>query len=429
MMDASLKELTKLEKVTAPDSKGSSITVTLDSLLQTLRETKERFIRGDCTEQQLVDLVRTIETKKKEIEERQKEVYTILARLGKALDKKFPTSLPSYSDLFSSPASVEALERTIALHLLRTGQFEVAETFLKESSVIIQDDLRSQFVNLHHILKALRNQDITPALQWAQDNREFLKSRSSSLEFYLHRSQYMRLLLRSHPPDTRPAIEYANVNFRPFYEEHKTEFGRLMACIMYLPLSKLQNSSFKDLASPTLHFDLEPLFAKEYCARLGMSRQLPLRVVGDIGGGGALARIEKGRKVMGDRKMEWDQMTELPIEIPLPPENRYHSIFACLVSKEQSTESNPPMMMICGHVISKDSLQKLNKAGGYAIQMPILSSRDTNWCGSPYLSVIFHFFGSSPLRKPVVQLTFFKHFSKKFCTCIPYYCTHGPVYN
>jgi len=87
-------------------------------------------------------------------------------------------------------------------------------------------------------------------------------------------------------------------------------------------------------------------------------------VVGDIGGGGALARIEKGRKVMGDRKGGWTQADELPIEIPLSSDNRYHSIFACLVSKELSTESNPPMMMTCGHVISKDSLQKLNKAGG-----------------------------------------------------------------
>lgn len=94
-----------------------------------------------------------------------------------------------------------------------------------------------------------------------------------------------------------------------------------------------------------------------------------------------MARIERGRKVMGDRKGEWHQMDELPvrseasirnaddhfffqIEILLPSENRYHSIFTCLVSKEQSTESNPPMMMTCGHVISKDSLQKLNKSGG-----------------------------------------------------------------
>ena len=40
---------------------------------------------------------------------------------------------------------------------------------------------------------------------------------------------------------------------------------------------------------------------------------MPLRVVGDIGGGGAMAIIERGRKVMGDRKGDWRQMDELPV--------------------------------------------------------------------------------------------------------------------
>ena len=44
-------------------------------------------------------------------------------------------------------------------------------------------------------------------------------------------------------------------------------------------------------------------------------------------------------------------------------------MFACPVSKEQSTEQNPPMMMNCGHVITKDSLQKLRKPGGYVYGM------------------------------------------------------------
>lgn len=151
---------------------------------------------------------------------------------------------------------------------------------------------------------------------WARSHQTFLKSRNSPLEFYLHRSQYIRLLLSSHPPDPLPAIAYARANLQPFYEEHEVEFRRLLSCVAFLPLPKLQGSEYRDLALPTLHFDLEPLFAKEYCASLGMSRQVPLRVVGDIGGGGALARIEKGRKVMGDRKGGWTQADELPVSAP-----------------------------------------------------------------------------------------------------------------
>ncbi|KAF8628314.1 hypothetical protein AX15_003862 [Amanita polypyramis BW_CC] len=272
--------------------------------------------------------------------------------------------MPTYSNLFSSPECVPALERTIALHFLRTGQFEAAETFLKESSIDIPFELRTRFMDLHRILKAIRNQDLGPALLWAKKNRAFLQSRSSPLEFYLHRSQYIRLLFSSYPPKPLSAISYAKATLGPFFHEHEDEFKRLMTCVAYLPITRLQNSPYADLASPSLHSDLEPLFAKEYCANLGMSRQVPLRVVGDIGGGGALARIEKGRKVMRERKSEWSQSDELPIEIPLPPENRYHSIFSCPVSKEQATEQNPPMMMTCGHVIAKDSLQKLSKNGG-----------------------------------------------------------------
>jgi hypothetical protein len=109
------------------------------------------------------------------------------------------------------------------------------------------------------------------------------------------------------------ALAYAKENMWPFYTENEDECRRLTGCIAYLPLSKLQTSPYADLASPSLHFDLEPLFAKEYCASLGMSRQVPLRVVGDIGGGGALSRIEKGRKVMRERKSEWSQSDELPV--------------------------------------------------------------------------------------------------------------------
>ncbi|TDL27504.1 hypothetical protein BD410DRAFT_782593 [Rickenella mellea] len=371
-MDAPLKELTKLEKLTAftssnqPQSKSKSISVaeSLDALLFSLRDVKQRLEAGAAGEADVAGIHRMVEERKKEIEDRQKEVHASLARYGKTLDKRFASSLPSSPPLFTSATSKEALERTVALHFMRTGQFSTAKTFLQETSTDVSEEIQVKFLDLHQVLTALRNQDVQPALSWCEMNREFLENRTSPLEFYLHRSQYMRLLLASNPPDPLPALAYARTLLPPLYPSYGSDINRLIACTVYLPLTRLLHSPYSDLASPTLHFDLEPMFAREYCARLGMSRQVPLRVVGDIGGGGALARIEKGRKVMRERKSEWSQSDELPIEIPLPPENRYHSIFACPVSKEQATASNPPMMMTCGHVVAKDSLQKLSKAQG-----------------------------------------------------------------
>ena len=84
-MDASLKELTRLETLTAAN--GETIIDSLDSLLGSLREAKEEFLAGNCTEEQLNQLTQTIESKKKELEDRQKEVYSVLSRFGRTLDK------------------------------------------------------------------------------------------------------------------------------------------------------------------------------------------------------------------------------------------------------------------------------------------------------------------------------------------------------
>jgi len=309
-------------------------------------------------------LATEVESLKKDLDERQKEIYNSISRYGKALDKKFPNSLPTFNPLFTSAKASQALDRTVALHFLRTGQFTTAETFIEETGVDIPEETRTVFLDLHRIVTALKAGDVDPALKWVKRNKYFLQARQSPLEFQLHRARYLHFLIERHPPEVTSAIAYAKVNFGHFYSQHESEIMRLMGCILYLPLARLRVSPYADLASPNLYTDIDPMFAREYCASLGMSRQIPLQVVADIGGGGALARIEKGRKLMRERKSEWSQTDELPIEIPLPAENRYHSIFACPVSKEQSTEQNPPMMMECGHVVTKDSLQKLSKSGG-----------------------------------------------------------------
>ena len=90
-MDGPLKELAKLEKLAsgAPAGRGKapSIDQSLDALLESLRNAKERFQNGTGSQATLVALAKTVEDKKREVDERQKEVYNALAKVGKALDK------------------------------------------------------------------------------------------------------------------------------------------------------------------------------------------------------------------------------------------------------------------------------------------------------------------------------------------------------
>jgi E3 ubiquitin-protein transferase RMND5 len=89
-MDAALKELAKLEKLASTSSsKGKSPSVgdSLDSFLRALRETKESVQTGTANEATFSALSQKADSTKKDIDDRQKEIYNSLAKFGKILDK------------------------------------------------------------------------------------------------------------------------------------------------------------------------------------------------------------------------------------------------------------------------------------------------------------------------------------------------------
>lgn len=139
----------------------------------------------------------------------------------------------------------------------------------------------------------------------------------SSLEYLLHRSNYLRILARS--SDHTEAIAYAQTHLLPLRSRHPREIPRLINTLLYKkaltssPSSEEYASPYPELTSPAVHTCLENAFAREYCARRQMSKDAPLKVVGNIGGGIALPRIEKGRKIMKDRKGDWSNTEEIPV--------------------------------------------------------------------------------------------------------------------
>jgi protein SFI1 len=93
-MDAALKELSKLERLTADGkAKSPAIDRTLDALLATLRAEREKVQSGDASAETFEGLVTKVETLKKDLDERQKEIYNSISRYGKALDKVRPLPL------------------------------------------------------------------------------------------------------------------------------------------------------------------------------------------------------------------------------------------------------------------------------------------------------------------------------------------------
>jgi hypothetical protein len=105
---------------------------------------------------------------------------------------------------------------------------------------------------------------------------------------------------------------------------------------------------------------LEKKFVKEYCRLQGVSQDSLLLITQ----ASTLAMPKLVKTMQLVNKGDWmKQHSELPCEIDLGKDFKFHNIFICPVSKEVSNQhkDNPPMLLTCGHVISKNSLQRISK--------------------------------------------------------------------
>ena len=74
-------------------------------------------------------------------------------------------------------------------------------------------------------------------------------------------------------------------------------------------------------------------------------------------------------KIVIQRQEKYEVLTkydELPIDIDLEPNLRFHSIFACPILRQQAIDiSSQPVRLTCGHLIGYESMRKMCSNHGH----------------------------------------------------------------
>ncbi|KZF22068.1 putative regulator of gluconeogenesis Rmd5 [Xylona heveae TC161] len=394
-MEALNKEHERLCKKSNLSQSISDIQKTIDTLV-TARNTIEKD--SNATSLTVAKLQGSVKQSFDKINDDLKDVHSGLGKYVKALDKKFkdrPIPTSEYDALSSHPSLIN---RAIAMHLLREGQFSVASTFIREATAnpprvdsntepadgsiglpndlgmgpLKSESLQELFAEMYYILHELRDKkNLLPAIEWAKAHSATLEIRGSNLEFDLSRLQFIWLFMGGdqgngqHGSFSGPqkALDYARCEFGRFQERYLREIQQLGAALAYEP--NLQQSPYR-LVFHNDHAweEVATSFTREFCSLLGLSADSPLYIAATAGAI-ALPTLLKLQYIMKEKKTEWTTQNELPVEIPLPPSYHFHSIFVCPVSKEQTTDQNPPMRMPCGHVVAQESLMRLSKGSKF----------------------------------------------------------------
>ncbi|XP_012938231.1 E3 ubiquitin-protein ligase RMND5A [Aplysia californica] len=358
------KELDKLGDRYA--SANGHVQLTLDDFINSIRGFNNELLGkppeemlSQATRKAISEFVSRGKAAANSVSSNHKDLHGSVSKLGKSIDRNFTSDFSAVitDGAFEGERKQRLLNEVICEHFFRQGMLDIAECLNEDAHLELPHGRKEPFLELHRILAALRQRDLGPALAWAELNRDELNKRNSPLEFKLHRLRYIELI-RLGASKQSEVLEYAR-RLAPFAEMHMKDMQLLMGSLLYLHKG-IQNSTYSFLFEDSSWEEICDIFTRDACSLLGLSVESPLSVSVNAGCK-ALPPLLSIRQVMQSRQVAgvWSSKEELPVEIDLDQEYRFHSIFACPILREQSTEQNPPMRLVCGHVISKDALHKL----------------------------------------------------------------------
>jgi len=267
--------------------------------------------------------------------------------------------------VFPQQLDSENVYKLISQHFYREGLIELGDHFESESGVKIPATQKEPFIEMIKILSAIKSKDLAPALLWCKTYHQQLNQHQSSLEFDLHRLQFLHYLQQGKIKD---CMTYAQLNFSNYTQDHMKSIQQLMGslafahCLHFSPYAKLLGEDQWDTVMEEF---------KRSCWKVFNFPQDSPLYLAVTAGSDSLPTLIKMCEITKLQGKVWGSQEMLPSEIEFQAGMyQYHSVFACPVSKETCTPDNPPMLLICGHVIAKESLVKLAGANNRRFKCP-----------------------------------------------------------
>jgi E3 ubiquitin-protein transferase RMND5 len=243
----------------------------------------------------------------------------------------------------------------------------------------LENEFKQRFRVLDEILSDLGSKKIDKAIKWVNDNIVKLKIYDSDLPFLVHKISFCHMLkMASDAGECQEQMEilsklaeYSTKNLAQFYTKFRVQIHKLMGSIAFV--NNLEDTKYYDLVN-NVHWDhLTQSFVRDFCKIQGLSKESGLFMTLKVGTLG-IPKFQAFFKLMKGKERLFEDINDFPIEMSLGSDFKFHSIFICPVSKEIATKENPPMLLKCGHCITKQSfntiLSQRNERSGRKSKCP-----------------------------------------------------------
>ncbi len=292
-----------------------------------------------------------------------KELHSQVVKLGKTIDRNLEKGV---GDLGAHSGGAHALSERVVLRaavhsLLRRGRFEVAARVIADQKL---DRFPSEvhFRELDACRRALACGDPSRCLRWADNEADRRMQHGlpplrdlHDLRFDLLQLRYLQLLSAGGKACLR-AIEFARSRFSDYARERQRDIQRLAGALLFA--KNIAASPYRDLRSEQTLARVARRFEVVFCRAKGFAGVDPLAVA-VMASDMAMPKRLKYESVLRSGAQFLEEKDMAPLEIDLGRHLQFHSTFVCPVSKQQASPANPPVLLCCGHVISKEAMEAI----------------------------------------------------------------------